>query len=95
MARQLISKKDLNKREKLAKQIEEAQKQMEEIEENVKYSIGTFVCEKFESFDPQYLEEQINFLYDLSQTEEAAKGQIVQNEDNAEYITNVSPADFS
>ena len=87
MSRINISKKDLNKREKLQKEILEAQKQLEEIEEKARITVGTFVCEKFGSYDPDYLEKTINELYDLSITENASKGLEVKNENTAEYST--------
>lgn len=87
MARSVIKKTDLKKHDRLKKEIERQQKELRDIESGIEASIGNFVCEKFGTHDLQWLEEKITYYYDLEQTENAAKGELVKNEVAPEYDT--------
>ncbi|TCI25265.1 hypothetical protein EVJ32_10720 [Exiguobacterium sp. SH5S4] len=90
MARSAIKKTDLKKHDKLKKEIERQQKELREIESGIESSIGSFVCEKFGTHDLEWLEEKINYYYDLEQIENAAKGDVAKNEVVPEYDINRS-----
>jgi hypothetical protein len=88
MARSAIKKSDSKRLEKIQKEMAAKQEEMLQIKSGIESSIGQFICEKFGTHDIDFIESKINYYYDLDQVENAAKGQVVKNEDQPEYKTN-------